>query len=328
MPDRKKDIMNPEIKKTETPKIEITVAYAKFYEQYLSEDKVLEGIINQKTNVKSWFLKAGTGEIFIVDKEFIEDFLKSMLPTQASNGLVLLQEVDVNKVFEDRNVLTAAIDFIRLPAYRKTDRAEAIEFIAEAATEVFNRNHKELYASNEVNGPQVETEACELNNSQADTEEDKLTNSKTPPEVLKEITALLNGIVSDDSHLTKEVLQQSNLFDFVVYSITNFEVGEGLDKITLLNSLAKKDIISSEQFILLASKLIDLEENSIFSDPEAIELFLNQLSQSYVSENNFNYVKEETLKEFFNKVSKVVLEQQNGKLIVLLGGILSRTNII
>ena len=33
-------------------------------------------------------------------------------------------------------------------------------------------------------------------------------------------------------------------------------------------------------------------------------------------------------KEFFNKVSKVVLEQQNGKLIVLLGGILSRTNII
>lgn len=110
--------------------------------------------------------------------------------------------------------------------------------------------------------------------------------------------------------------------------LTFFEVGEGLDKITLLNSLVKKDIISSEQFILLASKLIDLERNSIFSDPEAIELFLNQLSQSYVSQNNFNYVKEETLKEFFNKVSKIVLEQQNGKLIVLLGGILSQTNIV
>lgn len=126
--------MNPELKK-----IELTLAYAKFYEQYLSEDKVLEGIINQKTNIKSWFLKAGTDEIFIVDKESIEDFLKSMLPTQASNGLVLLQEVDVNKIFDDRNVLTAAIDFIRLPAYRKTDRVEAIEFIAEAAKELFHK---------------------------------------------------------------------------------------------------------------------------------------------------------------------------------------------
>jgi hypothetical protein len=309
--------MNPELKK-----IELTLAYAKFYEQYLSEDKVLEGIINQKTNIKSWFLKAGTDEIFIVDKESIEDFLKSMLPTQASNGLVLLQEVDVNKIFDDRNVLTAAIDFIRLPAYRKTDRVEAIEFIAEAAKEVFNGSDKDpQITSNVVNDSQAQ--------SQDEVEESKLHNNlSTPKEVLKEINALLDGIVSDEPALTKEVLQQSKLFDFVVYSITNFEVGEGLDKITLLNSLVKKDIISSEQFILLASKLIDLERNSIFSDPEAIELFLNQLSQSYVSQNNFNYVKEETLKEFFNKVSKIVLEQQNGKLIVLLGGILSQTNIV
>ena len=309
--------MNPELKK-----IELTLAYAKFYEQYLSEDKVLEGIINQKTNIKSWFLKAGTDEIFIVDKESIEDFLKSMLPTQASNGLVLLQEVDVNKIFDDRNVLTAAIDFIRLPAYRKTDRVEAIEFIAEAAKEVFNGSDKDpQITSNVVNDSQAQ--------SQDEVEESKLHNNlSTPKEVLKEINALLDGIVSDEPALTKEVLQQSKLFDFVVYSITNFEVGEGLDKITLLNSLVKKDIISSEQFILLASKLIDLERNSIFSDPEAIELFLNQLSQSYVSQNNFNYVKEETLKEFFNKVSKIVLEQQNGKLIVLLGVILSQTNIV
>ena len=309
--------MNPELKK-----IELTLAYAKFYEQYLSEDKVLEGIINQKTNIKSWFLKAGTDEIFIVDKESIEDFLKSMLPTQASNGLVLLQEVDVNKIFDDRNVLTAAIDFIRLPAYRKTDRVEAIEFIAEAAKEVFNGSDKDpQITSNVVNDSQAQ--------SQDEVEESKLHNNlSTPKEVVKEINALLDGIVSDEPALTKEVLQQSKLFDFVVYSITNFEVGEGLDKITLLNSLVKKDIISSEQFILLASKLIDLERNSIFSDPEAIELFLNQLSQSYVSQNNFNYVKEETLKEFFNKVSKIVLEQQNGKLIVLLGGILSQTNIV
>lgn len=320
MPDRKKDIMNPELKK-----IELALAYAKFYELYLSEDKVLEGIINQKTNIKSWFLKAGTDEIFIVDKNSIEDFLKSMLPSQASNGLILLQEIDVNKVFEDRNVLTAAIDFIRLPDYRKTDRVEAIKFIAEAAKEFFNGNSEELNTSNEVNNSPTQDQDQDGDGVE---EIKPYNNLSTPKEVLKEINALLDGIVSDEPALTKEVLQQSKLFDFVVYSITNFEVGEGLDKITLLNSLVKKDIISSEQFILLASKLIDLERNSIFSDPEAIELFLNQLSQSYVSQNNFNYVKEETLKEFFNKVSKIVLEQQNGKLIVLLGGILSQTNIV
>lgn len=306
--------MNPELKK-----IELTLAYAKFYELYLSEDKVLEGIINQKTNIKSWFLKASTDEIFIVDKESIEDFLKSMLPTQASNGLVLLQEVDVNKIFEDRNVLTAAIDFIRLPAYRKTDRVEAIEFIAEAAKEVFNGNDKESDTSNVVSDSQSQSQ------EQDEVEDGKSDNLSTPKEVLKEINALLDGIVSDEPALTKEVLQQSKLFDFVVYSILNFEVGEGLDKVTLFNALVKKDIISSEQFIHLTSKLIDSESNSIFSDPEAIELFLNQLSQSYVRQNNFNYVKEETLKEFFNKVSKVVLEQQNGKLILLLGDIMTKS---
>lgn len=302
------NLMNNNSTGTKTVQIDLNKVFKTFYSNYLLDNPNMEG--------QFWIsllINPETEEILVVKNHPGQN-----LSEMANNmGLLFVASIDANKVLlDDEDVLVAVEDFVNLPKYQKTLKDEALDFIAEAAKEVFIRNCKELNTSNEVN------------DSQVDVEDDKLNNSTTPPDVLKEITALLNGIVSEDPHLTKEVLQQSKLFDFVIYSITNFEVGEGLDKITLLNSLAKKDIISSEQFILLTSKLIDLEENSIFSDPEAIELFLNQLSQSYVRQNNFNYVKEETLKEFFNKVSKVVLEQQNGKLIVLLGGILSRTNII
>lgn len=311
MPDRKKDIMNnnpmnknaAEIK---TVQIDLNKVFKTFYSNYLLDNPNMEG--------QFWIsllINPETEEILVVKNHPGQN-----LSELANNkGLIFVASIEANKVLlDDEDVLIAAKDFVNLPKYQKTLKDEALDFVAEAAKEVFIGNCKELNTSNEVNDSQVDVEG-----------DDKLNNSTTPPEVLKEITALLNGIVSDEPHLTKEVLQQSKLFDFVVYSITNFEVGEGLDKIALLNSLAKKDIISSEQFILLTSKLIDLEENSIFSDPEAIELFLNQLSQSYVRQNNFNYVKEETLKEFFNKVSKVVLEQQNGKLILLLGDIMTKS---
>ena len=311
MPDRKKDIMNNNnlmnnnSTGTKTVQIDLNKVFKTFYSNYLLDNPSMEG--------QFWIsllINPETEEILVVKNHSGQN-----LSEMANNmGLLFVASIEANKVLlDDEDVLVAVEDFVNLPKYQKTLKDEALDFIAEAAKEVFIRNCKELNTSNEVN------------DSQVDVEEDKLTNSTTPPEVLKEITALLNGIVSEDPHLTKEVLQQSKLFDFVVYSITNFEVGEGLDKIALLNSLAKKDIISSEQFILLTSKLIDLEENSIFSDPEAIELFLKQLSQSYVRKNNFNYVKEETLKEFFNKVSKVVLEQQNGKLILLLGDIMTKS---
>ena len=300
------NLMNNNSTGTKTVQIDLNKVFKTFYSNYLLD--------NPNMGSQFWIsllINPETEEILVVKNHPGQN-----LSEMANNmGLLFVASIEANKVLlDDEDVLVAAKDFVNLPKYQKTLKDEALDFIAEAAKEVFIGNCKELNTSNEVNDSHVDVE-----------EDDKLNNSTTPPEVLKEITALLNGIVSDEPHLTKEVLQQSKLFDFVVYSITNFEVGEGLDKIALLNSLAKKDIISSEQFILLTSKLIDLEENSIFSDPEAIELFLNQLSQSYVRQNNFNYVKEETLKEFFNKVSKVVLEQQNGKLVLLLGDIMTKS---
>lgn len=312
MPDRKKDIMNNNnlmnnnSTETKTVQIDLNKVFKTFYSNYLLDNPNMEG--------QFWIsllINLETEEILVVKNHPGQN-----LSELANNmGLVFVGSIDANKVLLDgEDVFVAAKDFVNLPKYQKTLKDEALDFIAEVAKEVFIENCKELNTSNEVNDSKMDVEG-----------DDKLNNSTTPKEVLKEINALLDGIVSDEPALTKEVLQQSKLFDFVIHSIINFEVGEGLDKVTLFNALVKKDIISSEQFILLTSKLIDLEENSIFSDPEAIELFLNQLSQSYVRQNNFNYVKEETLKEFFNKVSKVVLEQQNGKLILLLGDIMTKS---
>ena len=316
MPDRKKDIMNNNPMNnatTKTVKIDLKKIFKSFYSSYLLEEPNLNGdfwvslLINPKTD-----------EILVVKNNPEEDLLEKATKMQ----LVFVGSIDVNKILLDEDVLVAVNDFVNLPKYQKTLKDEALDFITETAKEIFVSQFEE------TNSEASTSEELEVKDKAEDTEDSKVQNSSTPKEVLKEINALLDGIVSDEPALTKEVLQQSKLFDFVVHEIINFEVGEGLDKVTLFNALAKKDVISSEQFIILTSKLMDLERNSIFSDSEAIELFLNKLSKSYVGQNNFNYVKEETLKEFFNKVSKIVLEQQNGKLIVLLGGILSKTNII
>ena len=313
MPDRKKDIMNNNPMNnatTKTVKIDLKKIFKSFYSSYLLEEPNLNGDF-----LVSLLINPKTDEILVVKNNSEEDLLEKATKMQ----LVFVGSIDVNKILLDEDVLVAVNDFVNLPKYQKTLKDEALDFIAETAKEIFVSQFEE------TNSETSTSEELEVKDK---AEDSKVQNSSTPKEVLKEINALLDGIVSDEPALTKEVLQQSKLFDFVVHEIINFEVGEGLDKVTLFNALAKKDIISSEQFIILTSKLMDLERNSIFSDSEAIELFLNKLSKSYVGQNNFNYVKEETLKEFFNKISKIVLEQQNGKLIVLLGGILSKTNII
>jgi hypothetical protein len=128
-----KDIVNPKIQN------KITEAYCNFYEKYLSQSNALEEIVNRKPNLKTWLFKAGTNKIFVMDSGSVEDFVESINPTKKSHGIIFLQEVDSNKVFEDRNVLAAAVDFINLPAHSKAARAEAIEFIAEAAKELFHK---------------------------------------------------------------------------------------------------------------------------------------------------------------------------------------------
>lgn len=53
--------------------------------------------MNQKENFKTWFFKSGTNEIFVVDSDSVDEFLES----QGTNKLIFIQEVNVNKVFED-----------------------------------------------------------------------------------------------------------------------------------------------------------------------------------------------------------------------------------
>lgn len=121
-------------------KKKIAVAYANFYESYLSDsivfEEVMKEVMNKKENFKTWFFKSGTNEIFVVDSDSVDEFLES----QGTNKLIFIQEVNVNKVFEDPDVRAAAVDFYTLPAHCKAFRAEAIEFIAEAAKELFHKN--------------------------------------------------------------------------------------------------------------------------------------------------------------------------------------------
>lgn len=133
MPDRKKDIMNnnPMNNATEvkTVQVDLNKVFKTFYSNYLLDNP----------NMGSQFLislliNPETEEILVVKNHPGQN-----LSEMANNkGLVFVGSIDVNKVLlDDEDVLIAAKDFVNLPKYQKTLKDEALEFVAEAAKELF-----------------------------------------------------------------------------------------------------------------------------------------------------------------------------------------------
>lgn len=299
MPDRKKDIMNnnPMNNATEvkTVQVDLNKVFKTFYSNYLLDNP----------NMGSQFLIS-----LLINPETEEILVVKNHPGQnlseiANNkGLVFVGSIDVNKVLlDDEDVLIAAKDFVNLPKYQKTLKDEALDFVAEAAKELFVSQLEEAESSNEYS------------------EELEEISSEVPNQIsfsnpVEELNRIIHEFYNSDK-LPEDILR-SPMFEFIVHSILNFQLGEGLDKIFLLDKLLKSDVISQDLFLDKVSQFIKTEENGLFSDIEVVKTLIQKLPTMEIVKSGFNNSSQTKVGNFIDLFGGVIVKFGSKELVLLL----------
>ena len=296
MPDRKKDIMNnnPMNNATEvkTVQVDLNKVFKTFYSNYLLD--------NPNMGSQFWIsllINPETEEILVVKNHPGQN-----LSEMANNkGLVFVGSIDVNKVLlDDEDVLIAAKDFVNLPKYQKTLKDEALDFVAEEAKELFVSQFEEKQNAEQID--KVET----------------FGSPKTGPQTnpAEEFALLSNEFYSSDK-LSEEVMS-SPLFEIVVTSILNFQIGEGLDKVFLLDKLVKSDVISQDLFLDKVSQFIQMEEDALFSDIDVLKTLIKRLPSLEVIKTGFNKSSKTKVKNFIELFGGLIVRSGSEELVFLL----------
>lgn len=276
---------------TKTVQIDLNKVFRTFYSNYLLDNP----------NMGSQFLislliNPETEEILVV-KNHPGQNLSEMAN---NNGLVFVGSIDVNKVLlDDEDVLIAAKDFVNLPKYQNTLKDEALDFIAEAAKELFVSQLEEKQSAEQMD--EVET----FNSQQS--------GLKNPVEEF----ALLSNEFYNSDKLSEEVMN-SPLFEIVVTSILNFKIGEGLDKVFLLDKLVKSDVISQDLFLDKVSQFIQMEEDALFSDIDVLKTLIKRLPSLEVIKNGFNKSSKTKVKNFIELLGGLIVRLGSEELVFLL----------
>lgn len=276
---------------TKTVQIDLNKVFRTFYSNYLLDNP----------NMGSQFLislliNPDTEEILVVKNHPGQN-----LSEMANNkGLVFVGSIDVNKVLlDDEDVLIAAKDFVNLPKYQKTLKDEALDFIAEAAKELFVSQLEEKQSAEQMD--EVET----FNSQQS--------GLKNP---IEEFALLSNEFYNSDK-LSEEVMN-SPLFEIVVTSILNFQIGEGLDKVFLLDKLVKSDVISQDLFLDKVSQFIQMEEDALFSDIDVLKTLIKRLPSLEVIKTGFNKSSKTKVKNFIELLGGLIVRLGSEELVFLL----------
>ena len=274
-----------------TVQVDLNKVFKTFYSNYLLDNP----------NMGSQFLislliNPETEEILVVKNHPGQN-----LSEMANNkGLVFVGSIDVNKVLlEDEDILVAAKDFVNLPKYQKTLKDEALDFIAEAAKELFVSQLEEKQSAEQMD--EVET----FNSQQSG-----LKNT------VEEFALLSNEFYNSDK-LSEEVMN-SPLFEIVVTSILNFQIGEGLDKVFLLDKLVKSDVISQDLFLDKVSQFIQMEEDALFSDIDVLKTLIKRLPSLEVIKTGFNKSSKTKVKNFIELLGGLIVRLGSEELVFLL----------
>lgn len=274
-----------------TVQVDLNKVFKTFYSNYLLDNP----------NMGSQFLislliNPETEEILVVKNHPGQN-----LSEMANNkGLVFVGSIDVNKVLlDDEDVLIAAKDFVNLPKYQKTLKDEALEFVAEAAKELFVFQLEEKQSAEQMD--EVET----FNSQQS--------SLKNPVEEF----ALLSNEFYNSDKLSEEVMN-SSLFEIVVTSILNFQIGEGLDKVFLLDKLVKSDVISQDLFLDKVSQFIQMEEDALFSDIDVLKTLIKRLPSLEVIKTGFNKSSKTKVKNFIELLGGLIVRLGSEELVFLL----------
>ena len=274
-----------------TVQVDLNKVFKTFYSNYLLDNPKMGSQF-----LISLLINPETEEILVVKNHPGQN-----LSEMANNkGLVFVGSIDVNKVLlDDEDVLIAAKDFVNLPKYQKTLKDEALEFIAEAAKELFVSQLEEKQSAEQMD--EVET----FNSQQS--------GLKNPVEEF----ALLSNEFYNSDKLSEEVMN-SPLFEIVVTSILNFQIGEGLDKVFLLDKLVKSDVISQDLFLDKVSQFIQMEEDALFSDIDVLKTLIKRLPSLEVIKTGFNKSSKTKVKNFIELLGGLIVRLGSEELVFLL----------
>ena len=275
-----------------TVQVDLNKVFKTFYSNYLLD--------NPNMGSQFWIsllINPETEEILVVKNHPGQN-----LSEMANNkGLVFVGSIDVNKVLlDDEDVLIAAKDFVNLPKYQKTLKDEALDFVAEEAKELFVSQFEEKQNAEQID--KVET----------------FGSPKTGPQTnpAEEFALLSNEFYNSDK-LSEEVMN-SPLFEIVVTSILNFQIGEGLDKVFLLDKLVKSDVISQDLFLDKLSQFIQMEEDALFSDIDVLKTLIKRLPSLEVIKTGFNKSSKTKVKNFIELLGGLIVRLGSEELVFLL----------
>ena len=275
-----------------TVQVDLNKVFKTFYSNYLLD--------NPNMGSQFWIsllINPETEEILVVKNHPGQN-----LSEMANNkGLVFVGSIDVNKVLlDDEDVLIAAKDFVNLPKYQKTLKDEALDFVAEEAKELFVSQFEEKQNAEQID--KVET----------------FGSPKTVPQTnTAEEFALLSNEFYNSDKLSEEVMS-SPLFEIVVTSILNFQIGEGLDKVFLLDKLVKSDVISQDLFLDKVSQFIQMEEDALFSDIDVLKTLIKRLPSLEVIKTGFNKSSKTKVKNFIELFGGLIVRLGSEELVFLL----------
>lgn len=209
---------------------------------------------------------------------------------------------DLINLFEhDNDCYIAARDFLEMPAYKKSDRLEALTFIAEKGLKCFKTINNDV---TKLNSKYILDYVYDH----------KLSFSILDLEEKVEVTA--RWLEQVQPNIPKEFFENLDSFDDVKEKLLKFEVNKSslysdmLRVTLLLEKMMKKNLISKSLYLTKISEFCELNKNSLIEDE--IETLLIWISNTSIFKDpntksyNLSY---NTLEQINNKQSYYAKEQ-------------------
>ena len=233
--------------------------YINFYKDILTNINRVKDVQNIK-NVYCHF-NQNTNEISIETK----------IPS--SNDVFFIKtNADLINLFEhDNDCYIAARDFLAMPAYKKSDRLEALTFIAEKGLECFKTINNDV---TKLNSKYISDYVYDH----------KLSFSILDLEEKVEVTA--RWLEQVQPNIPKEIFENLDSFDDVKEKLLKFEVNKSslysdmLRPILLLERMMEKNLISQSLYLTKFSEFCELNKSSLIEDE--IETLLIWISNTSI----------------------------------------------
>lgn len=260
--------------------------YIKFYNEVLTEAYSINNVIN--INKLYCHFNKNTDEISIETQ------------TPSSNDIFFIRmDTDLIELFQnDNDCYIAARDFLAMPAYKKSDRLEALTFIAEKGLECFKTINEQVTKFTDIHIL------------------DYVYNHKLSFSILdfkEKLEVASRWLEQIQPNNPKEFFETLESFDDIKEKLLNFEVNtksmydKKLRPIYLLQRMMEKNIISKSLYLTKFSEFCELNKNSLTKDDIGIILIWICNTPIFKNPNMGTYYQSDYTKEQLNGISKDVL---------------------